>query len=392
MTWTEAREASREEPDDVSEPASVETVRRILDHHRRRTTTLADREVFVDPAGYRDPATLAAEQRDVFERHPIPVAHVSQLPRPGSYATATIADRPLVVVRDGVGGVAGYLNVCRHRGARLVEDRGGAAGSCLTCPYHGWSYDLEDGQLRGIPDRVQSFPHVDPASRGLVAVHVELAAGFVWVRVRDHLDADALDSVRADPELMADDFVVYEETTEQRAFNWKIGVEGFLENYHFAYLHRDSTDPVFLHNLAVIEAKGHHVRAVAPKRSILDLKDQPTETWELAPHATVLHVVFPSTCIFVEKDHLSMVRMLPTAPDRCEVTTTHVVRYDRLSLRRHWDRNIALFSSAVGEDFAVYESIQAGLAAEANDELVFGRCEVGLQMFRRMLDTARASA
>ena len=53
-----------------------------------------------------------------------------------------------------------FLNVCRHRGARLVEEPEGQVRKRLRCPYHAWSYDL-DGELRAAPhmDGVEDFDY-----------------------------------------------------------------------------------------------------------------------------------------------------------------------------------------------------------------------------------------
>lgn len=40
---------------------------------------------------------------------------------------------------------------CRHQGADLAV--GSRTGSTVTCPRHGWSYDLADGRCLTAPDR-----------------------------------------------------------------------------------------------------------------------------------------------------------------------------------------------------------------------------------------------
>ncbi|MFP6708735.1 MAG: Rieske (2Fe-2S) protein [Alphaproteobacteria bacterium] len=67
------------------------------------------------------------------------------------YLTDDYSGIPIVVVRDRAGAARAFLNVCRHRGARLVDGCFNA-GRVFSCPYHGWSYGL-DGRLLGIPIR-----------------------------------------------------------------------------------------------------------------------------------------------------------------------------------------------------------------------------------------------
>ena len=64
-----------------------------------------------------------------------------------------------MVLRDRDGSIRAFHNVCRHRGARLLD----GAGNCpatITCPYHGWTY-RHDGGLIGMPVR-DSFPGLEP--------------------------------------------------------------------------------------------------------------------------------------------------------------------------------------------------------------------------------------
>jgi phenylpropionate dioxygenase-like ring-hydroxylating dioxygenase large terminal subunit len=367
---------------------NADLIRRVIDLHQQRSTSLAPAMMRVDVASYTDPAAHQAEVERVFRRWPLPVAHRSQLDRPGSYFADRIVGVPVVVVRNGDGGVQAFINVCRHRGTQLVAEGRGRLSQRLSCPYHGWSYDF-GGNLRVVPDEAQSFPGLDAAELGLVRVDTQVAGGWVWVSLDEPIGS-RLAALRDEPEVNADGFVVYTEERHDLAFNWKVGVESFLENYHFAYLHRDSTNPLFIHNLAVVERWGPHVRVVAPKKSMIRLDQAAEDTWSVGPHATIVHTLFPSTCLFVEKNHHSLVRFLPTGIGTTSVRIVHVVRFDQLSYRDHWDKNIELFMSAVEEDFDVCESIQAGLASGANSEVVFGRNELGLQHFRTVLERAMA--
>jgi phenylpropionate dioxygenase-like ring-hydroxylating dioxygenase large terminal subunit len=104
--------------------------------------------------------------------------HAQSIPAPGDYMTFDIGPDSVVVLRDQAGAIHAYHNACRHRGARLVDGDGKCPGA-ITCPYHGWTYDL-DGSLRGLPVR-DSFPGLDRAAYGLKPVKTEIMLGFVFV-------------------------------------------------------------------------------------------------------------------------------------------------------------------------------------------------------------------
>src|SRR5215831_15233766 len=129
-------------------------------------------------------AEFAREREAVLFADWFCVGREESLAGPGDYLTADVAGESILVVRDtggpkepdgpeepggpeepdgpdrtgGPGGsLAGFYNLCRHRGSRLVPvassqpdgeaARSGCAGTTIRCPYHGWTYGL-DGSLR----------------------------------------------------------------------------------------------------------------------------------------------------------------------------------------------------------------------------------------------------
>jgi len=72
-----------------------------------------------------------------------------------------VGEMPIVVVRAG-DAIYACGAVCSHQGGPLGE--GKLSGTRLTCPWHGWMYDVRTGECllprRGA--RVPSYPaHVD---------------------------------------------------------------------------------------------------------------------------------------------------------------------------------------------------------------------------------------
>ncbi|MES1934863.1 Rieske (2Fe-2S) domain-containing protein [Salinisphaera hydrothermalis C27AD] len=185
-----------------------------------------------------------------------------------------------------------------------------------------------------------------------------------------------------------EEYTYYRRESWEGAFNWKSGVEQFLENYHFAVLHRDSTNWLFIHNLALCDRFERHFRGVAPKRSIRDLANQPREHWSLRPNATIIYTIFPVATFFVEKSHFSLLQIFPIGPERSRIEITHVAGQDQLSKRPFWEANIDLFKAAVNEDLETCETMQAGFRSRANDYLMFGRNEIGLDQYRRCIEDA----
>ncbi len=106
------------------------------------------------------------------------VTHVSALKKSGDFATLDIGPESVFVIRDRDGTIRGFHNVCRHRGARLVDGQGTCPTS-VTCPYHGWSY-RHDGSLHGHAG-ARELPGARSRQNGLRPIKVDVAFGFVFV-------------------------------------------------------------------------------------------------------------------------------------------------------------------------------------------------------------------
>jgi NAD(P)H-dependent nitrite reductase small subunit len=60
-------------------------------------------------------------------------------------------------------------NTCKHRGGPLGE--GSVSGTTVTCPWHGWEYDVRSGSCGFDPSiKVQAFPVKVQGEDILVAV------------------------------------------------------------------------------------------------------------------------------------------------------------------------------------------------------------------------------
>lgn len=370
----------------------IKLAERLLDLIQRQTTDMVDVQSSAAVVEYLDPTRHQREVDVLYRRWPLIVGHASTLAGVGDYFTHDASGLPLLVVRGRDGRVRAFFNVCRHRGARVVCQASGAGKKSFVCPYHAWTYTL-DSRLAGVP-YPEGFPEIEPEQQGLVELPAEEFAGFVWlvptpgarIDVAGHLGPLA-DELQA---LNVATHTVYESREFDRALNWKLSFDIFLEGYHVRRAHAETIAPMFLDNVGLYDALGWHLRNVFPKRSLGELRQQDRASWNLRAHANVLYIVFPNTALLVQPDHLSVMHSYPLGP-----TATRVVAYTLIpepatsdNARRHWDANNAVFYSAIDEDYAMGESIQAGLASGANVALTFGRFEQALDRFHRAVDRA----
>ena len=120
-----------------------------------------DPEVAASPVErYASPKRFDAEMGRLFRSAPLIAAHASELSEPGDFMTRSLSGLPLLLTRDRDDAVHVFLNVCRHRGARLVADEKGCRNS-FSCPYHAWTWSNR-GELRGIPHGDSGFPDLKP--------------------------------------------------------------------------------------------------------------------------------------------------------------------------------------------------------------------------------------
>jgi len=137
---------------------------------------------------YLSPELFALEQRHFFANTWNYVGHASEVPAAGDYVAVEIAGQPLLMVRQGDGGIRVLNNRCAHKGTPLVTDERGSVGRFFRCPYHAWTYKL-DGSPLAIPlksgyegTRLQQCE----SGLGMGALpHVAVYRDFVFARLND---------------------------------------------------------------------------------------------------------------------------------------------------------------------------------------------------------------
>ena len=101
-------------------------------------------------AAYTDANVLAAESQAVFAKEWVFVCMAGELPEIGDYYATTLANEPIVILRDDSGELRSLSNVCRHRGTTLLDEGFGKINKYITCPYHAWAYS-KGGALQAVP-------------------------------------------------------------------------------------------------------------------------------------------------------------------------------------------------------------------------------------------------
>jgi phenylpropionate dioxygenase-like ring-hydroxylating dioxygenase large terminal subunit len=143
--------------------------------------------------------------------------------------------RDIVFMRED-GKVRALHDRCPHRGVPLSLGSQQFPGT-LSCPYHGWTYDLETGVLKAVitdgPDspicgkvRVETFP-------------VEERLGLVWIFIGDAPGDPPPVEAAIPRELLENDFSLGGRVHVRRG-GWRFAAENGFDEGHAKYLHRTS--------------------------------------------------------------------------------------------------------------------------------------------------------
>ncbi len=100
---------------------------------------------------YYDPEIYELEQERIFAQMWVCVGRAEAISGPGAYQVVAIGRESIIVVRGRDEVLRAFLNVCRHRGARLCNEAAGKLKGSIQCHYHAWTYGL-DGRLIGAPN------------------------------------------------------------------------------------------------------------------------------------------------------------------------------------------------------------------------------------------------
>ena len=340
---------------------------------------------------YTDIERFELERTMLFTQFVQPVAHSSELPSANSFLRREFAGLPLLFTRDKAGTAHVFLNVCRHRGTRLVDEHQGCQQR-FSCPYHAWTWN-NSGELIGIPGQAQGFPSLNRNEMSLKRLGSAEHHGWIWVNPNGQSLPDS------DHELgtLTEDFhwIFSEKHTLLHQYericnaNWKILVEGGLEAYHFRVAHSNTIGPYFYDNLSTYQTHGHHIRSILPKRSMDTLSTVPENKWKIRDHAQILYTLFPTSILLVQSDHVSWIYFEPISVDTTIARISTLVPDTRAELAddlTHWERNHKITVDTLNEDFDLAESIQSGLLSGANQYLTFGRFEGALAQYNRIVE------
>ena len=311
---------------------------------------------------YFDPAVYEFELEAIFHRKWQYFGLLEHVANPGDVMVGMVGRIPVVVTRDKQGVLHGFVNICRHRGFRVVEGNKRKCG-LLVCRYHKWAYKL-NGELAGAPDSNRE-PDFDAAAMSLVPVSVDTWGPAVFVNpdagaapLREHFPN--LDPWTEKFEFIMEPgrYTLHREIVKDQQSNWKLWYDNGTECYHCDSIHGKSFGEAFATKSGEYEfyLDGDMTSYAFPPSSL------PVENESdgyLRSQTYRSFQTFPGCQIIQHDDLMIISRMVPTGPESCQFISHYLAEKgadpDRV------DRWIGIWDETFQEDAEVASTQQTNM-------------------------------
>lgn len=274
---------------------------------------------------FKDPAVYDRETQSIFRNGWISIANAQQLKEPGDMIPIKIAGFALMVIKSPKGEIGVFHNVCRHKGAPLIDKP--CNKKIIICPYHRWAFELT-GPLRGAPryhgERDVGMTPEEKEGKGLLPVRFAIWWDTIFVNISG--DAEPFeDFIRPLDELLSDydneNLNMVSATDYESTANWKLAVDNFLDGYHVPFVHSQA--------VTIESALGQEELYLSENIVGLRLANgadkKPNKTDKPLPHFADLPEekvgmqqwfgIFPNTLFFVDPCWMQTIIVRPHAAD-----------------------------------------------------------------------------
>lgn len=311
------------------------------------------------------------------------VGHVDSIPV-GSARVVDVAGEQVIVTCTRSGRIHAFANVCRHRGAMLLDatDPTVVAPECgaasIQCPYHAWTYAL-DGRLLATPrvDRAD----VDRDATGLWSHRADVWNGLIFVSLAGDVAPLHEWLLASNPELVEfehlaiADMALVRRTASTAEANWKVVVENYQECLHCPVVHPELVDVIPHYrtgevvdadrpdgSVEFVNGASGYVHARTGAAGLPTLPG-------IAPSDVGVYngaSVFPNLLFDLTAAGLVLTSLFPVSPDRTDIIGEYLFAPEVADSPEYDPTDEIEFNELIGaQDIAVCERVQRGVRSRA---------------------------
>ena len=190
------------------------------------------------------------------------VGFAHELKKCGDVLPISVAEKPILLVKNTDGNIVAFHNVCKHRCLKLV-DQPKNVGKLISCPYHAWAFDL-DGKLRASPffggtDKDQQPPDFNADDHCLEPVRIKVWHDWIFVNLNNN--ALSFEEYAA-PLIKRFKNVNFEKIYpagtiefDKISTNWKFLIENYIEPYHVPFVHSKTTKQPLSDHYTIVDGR-----------------------------------------------------------------------------------------------------------------------------------------
>jgi len=243
---------------------------------------------------YNDKDFWNKESNTIFSNSWVFVGFTHELKNIGDALPITVANQPILLLKNSKAEILAFHNVCSHRCLKLVDKRKNI-GKIINCPYHAWSYDLE-GNLLASPHFGGTNNHkpkgFDSKKNGLRSVRIHVWHDWIFININKKASpfnkyASSLIKQLKDIDLNKIKPVATLDFGEIKT-NWKFLIENYIEPYHVQFVHKKTTSQPLKNHYTIVDGMCYG--------SGVDLKEENTSANSLAVSSKYLSL-FPNFII-----------------------------------------------------------------------------------------------
>lgn len=335
------------------------------------------RDKTISSSWYSDEKILKIEKENIFSKSWHLLGSIDQIPDKGDYLIKTINEQPIVVIKDKVGEINVFYNVCQHRGCVLLEKDGNSKQ--IKCGYHGWVYELT-GELKA----ARGFDKEDLDFEQLNLKSIE---HYIWMNqifVKLQSDCNNLPKTLKEIEniispIKFDNYLFHLRKSYKIKCNWKVYMDNYLEGFHIPLVHPKLN--------RVINYKSYSTE-IFDNFSLqwchINAESSPYKKTDDASKAYYF-TLFPNILFNIAPGRLQTNIIEPIDASSCNVYFDYYfeTEEDLESIQE----DISFSEEVQNEDINICERIQIGLESDGFDHGVFSKkYETGVSHFQSYIE------